>query len=305
MNMQQLYYFKKIAEVEHYTKAANLLYITQPCLSYAISELEKELGAPLFYKTGRNIKLTRYGEMFLIHVKNALSELDAGKTEIQELVSPNKGNVIISHISSMNAIYIPFLMRKFYENQAHKNITLDFQENPTKKIVENLKLRKVDIGFGSKVEDEELEFFSVYDEDLVLIVGKNHPLSKQDEVELKETEQYEYIAYGEYTGIRSFIDKIFFKAGVTSKIVRELEDNTMITGMVSSGLGIAVVPRMFGHEYYNVKSLEIKDINSSRQMCMMWMKGAYLSPVVEKFIEFVKSIVGEPFNINPNITQKT
>src|SRR3989339_168194 len=101
MNMQQLHYFKKIAEVEHYTKAANALSITQPCLSYAISELEKELGAPLFYKTGRNIKLTRYGDMFLIHVKNALRELDAGKTEIQELVSPNKGNVIISHISSM------------------------------------------------------------------------------------------------------------------------------------------------------------------------------------------------------------
>ena len=297
MNMQQLYYFKKIAEMEHYTKAANALSITQPCLSYAISELEKELGAPLFYKTGRNIKLTRYGDMFLIHVKNALCELDVGKTEIQELVSPNKGNVIISHISSMNSIYIPFLIRKFHENQAHKNITLDFQENPTKKIVESLKLRKVDIGFGSKVEDEGLEFFSVYDEDLVLIVGKNHPLSKHVEIELKETEKYGYIAYGEYTGIRSFIDKIFVEAGATCKIVREVEDNTMIAGMVSSGLGIAVVPRMFGHKYYNVKSLEIKGINSSRQMCMMWMKEAYLSPVAQKFIEFVKSCAGESLHL--------
>ena len=50
MNMQQLHYFKKIAEMEHYTKAANALSITQPCLSYAISELEKELGAPLSIK---------------------------------------------------------------------------------------------------------------------------------------------------------------------------------------------------------------------------------------------------------------
>ncbi|MDP1992597.1 MAG: LysR family transcriptional regulator [Syntrophales bacterium] len=292
MNMQQLHYFKKIAEMEHYTKAANALSITQPCLSYAISELEKELGAPLFYKTGRNIKLTRYGDMFLIHVKNALGALDMGKTEIQELVSPNKGNIIISHISSMNMIYIPFLIRKFYENQAHKDITLDFQENPTIKIIENLKLRKVDIGFGTKMEDEELEFFSVYEEDLVLIVGKNHSLSKQVEIELKETQKYDYIAYGQNTGIRRFIDKVFVEAGATCKIVREVEDNAMITGMVSSGLGIAVVPRMFGNEYYNVKSLEIKGINSSRQMCMMWMKGAYLSPVAQKFIEFVKSCNG-------------
>lgn len=294
MNMQQLYYFKKIAELEHYTKAAEALCITQPCLSYSISELEKELGAPLFYKTGRNIKLTKYGDMFFIHVKKALSELETGKTEIQELISPDKGNVILSHISSMNAIYMPFLMRKFYENPAHKNITFDFQENPTKKIVESLKVGKVDIGFGSKVEDEELELFSVYDEDLVLIVSKNHPLAKQDEVDLKETEQYDYIAYEEHCGIRSCIDKIFAEAGATRKIVRELEDNAMITGMVSAGLGIALVPRKFGHEYYNVKSLEVKNIDTQRHMYMMWMKGAYLSPVAEKFIEFVKSIVGEP-----------
>jgi DNA-binding transcriptional LysR family regulator len=301
MNMQQLYYFKKIAEVEHYTQAANALSITQPCLSYAISELEKELGAPLFYKTGRNIKLTRYGDMFLIRVKNALDELEAGKTEIQELVSPYKGNVIISHVSSMNSIYVPFLIRKFYENQSHNNITLDFRENPTRRTVENLKLRKVDIGFGSKVEDEELEFFRVYDEDLVLIVSKDHPLSKRCEVELKETEKYEYIAYGPYTGIRSFIDNIFVEAGATCKIAREVEDNTMIAGMVSSGLGIAMVPRMFGNKYFNVKSLEIKGVNSNRPMCMMWMKGAYLSPVAQKFIEFVKASAREFVHPSPRV----
>ena len=90
MNMQQLHYFKKIAEMEHYTKAANALSITQPCLSYAISELEKELGAPLFYKTGRNIKLTRYGDMFLIHVKNALGALDMGKSRNSRIGQPQQ-----------------------------------------------------------------------------------------------------------------------------------------------------------------------------------------------------------------------
>lgn len=79
MNLQQLIYFRKIAELQHYTKAAEELHITQPCLSHAISELESELGVPLFYKSGRNIRLTQYGECYLSHVQAALDALDSGR----------------------------------------------------------------------------------------------------------------------------------------------------------------------------------------------------------------------------------
>ena len=61
MNLSQLYYFRKLAELQHYAKAAKELYITQPSLSNAISSLEQELGVSLFQKTGRNIHLTKYG----------------------------------------------------------------------------------------------------------------------------------------------------------------------------------------------------------------------------------------------------
>ena len=290
MNLQQLYYFRKIAEIEHYTKAAKVLCISQPSLSYAISELEKELGAPLFYKTGRNIKLTRYGEIFLTHVNKSLNELEIAKNKIADLVSPNTGNVIISHISSTNVVYVPFLIRKFYEISNNKTIKLDFIENPTQKIVESLKARKVDVGFGSKIDDEELIFYPLFKEDLILIVPKNHPLSCRDEIELKDTIKYDYIAYSKNCGIRYFIDKIFSDSGLTRTIVREVEDNTMITGMVSSGLGIAVVPRIFGHEYYNVKPIEMTEINSERYVYMMWLKDVQLSAVTGKFIEFVKEL---------------
>ena len=61
MNLQQLYYFKTIAELEHYTRAAEKLLISQPSLSYAMSELERELGASLFVKQGRGVVLTKFG----------------------------------------------------------------------------------------------------------------------------------------------------------------------------------------------------------------------------------------------------
>ncbi len=76
MNLDHLRYFVKLAEVRHYTKAAEQLGISQPSLSHAINQIEAELGVPLFEKSGRNTTLTRFGEEFLSCAENSLSILD-------------------------------------------------------------------------------------------------------------------------------------------------------------------------------------------------------------------------------------
>ena len=76
MNLNQLEYFRTLAHEEHYTRAAQMLSITQPSLSHAIAQLEQELGTRLFEKKGRNIVLTRYGKIFLPYVEDALKILD-------------------------------------------------------------------------------------------------------------------------------------------------------------------------------------------------------------------------------------
>lgn len=76
MNLNQLYYFQKLAELENYTKAASALYISQPSLSYSISNLEKELGTSLFQKRGRNVILSDDGKEFYICVEDVLSRLE-------------------------------------------------------------------------------------------------------------------------------------------------------------------------------------------------------------------------------------
>ena len=76
MNLNQLYYFQKIAKLQHYHQAAKELNISQPSLSRSISNLEDELGVSLFQKNGRNIELTKYGRIFLEHVNRILEEIN-------------------------------------------------------------------------------------------------------------------------------------------------------------------------------------------------------------------------------------
>ena len=85
MTLQELRYFCVTADVLHYTRAANLLYISQPSLSYAIGKLEKELGVPLFEKNGKKVSLTKYGKEFFPYAKRALSEVSNGIDHLQEM----------------------------------------------------------------------------------------------------------------------------------------------------------------------------------------------------------------------------
>ena len=80
LNVNLLYDFKTLAEVEHYTKAAEKLNISQPTLSHSSAAMEKELGAFLFEKQGRNVVLTKYGRIYMFYVENALTQLELGKT---------------------------------------------------------------------------------------------------------------------------------------------------------------------------------------------------------------------------------
>ena len=97
MNLSQLQYFRTLAKEEHYTRAAQILSITQPSLSHAIAQLEQELGTRLFEKKGRNVVLTRYGKIFLPYVEESLKVLEEGVQRTKELNGSKEGMI---HLAS-------------------------------------------------------------------------------------------------------------------------------------------------------------------------------------------------------------
>lgn len=109
MNLQQLYYFRKLAEVQHYTKAAKALYITQPSLSDSIASLEHELSVSLFQKKGRGVQLTKYGQEFYEYVNQALGILEHGIAIMKEKSDLVTGTIDVGCIPTYWGIF--FRMR--------------------------------------------------------------------------------------------------------------------------------------------------------------------------------------------------
>ena len=157
MNLYHLRYFVTLAHLEHYTKAADVLAITQPSLSHAISSLEEELGVKLFEKNGRNVSLTKYGKSFLEDVEQTLNRLDSSVNGLQ-LAGKGEGQIDVAFLRTLGVDFMPKIIRSFLNankgKQIHFNLFCD--KVLTGDILTGLKEKKYDIGFCSKFDDEPL-----------------------------------------------------------------------------------------------------------------------------------------------------
>lgn len=113
MNYNHLRYFSVLAHTQHYTKAAEILGISQPSLSSAIHNIETELGIFLFEKQGRNVQLTKYGKRYLEYVDRSLEFLDDGRKDLNSMVSLENGRVQIGFIASVSATMVAPVMAEF------------------------------------------------------------------------------------------------------------------------------------------------------------------------------------------------
>jgi len=288
MNLYHLRYFVTLAHLEHYTKAAEILAITQPSLSHAISSLEKELGVKLFEKDGRNVVLTKCGQAFLTDVEASLEMLDSSVNKLQ-MTGMGEGRVDIGMLRTLSST-VPKYVKDFLDSKPNKNIHFHFHTSTglTQDIIKGLKDRRYDIAFCSKMENEPtIEFIPISSQELVLIVPKGHPLENRDSIDLKETLPYPQIIFSKRSGLRPVIDRLFQKCGGYPLSDYALEEDQAVAGLVSAGFGIAVVPRMSILDYMPVKIIEIVKPNWERIFYMATLKNVYQAPVIQNFKDFV------------------
>lgn len=287
MNLFYLRYFVTLAHVQHYTKAAEQLCITQPSLSHAISQMEKELGVPLFEKSGRKTTLTRFGEEFLACAEHTLSTLDEGVASIKRSAC-GEGLIRLGLLRTLGVEFIPRLAADFLKENPNSDINFTFHTGVTKSLLDGLAARKFDLVFCSKPPEKlSLTSVAVQKQDLVLIVPKDHPLSSLHAVDLSETAPYPQIFFSESSGIRSVVEQMFEQSGVKPHITYETEEDQVIAGLVAQGFGIAVVPYMDLLLKLDVKILQISSPTCERDLYMVNDDKVFMPPAVRKFRQFV------------------
>lgn len=287
MNISQLEAFILLAETEHMTQTAKKLKTSQPNLSYTISELERELGVPLFKKVGRNIKLTKYGHTFYEHASGALLKLRQATTLINEELNPNSGTINFGFVYTVGSEVAPLLTRLFLEEEENKNIKFSFSQGNSFQLLKSLNEETIDIAVTSFVKDvDNIEFEELFEQNIYLVVPNDHPLAQKDGVYLKETAEYPYVYFDKNSGLRPYLDNLTknlkFKPNIT---IEANEDHTLL-GFVSENHGITIMPKIKSIDSYPVKVLEILDKHEPRWLYLATRKDGFTTPAVVRFKEF-------------------
>ena len=292
MNLNQLYYFQKVAQLQHYHQAATALNISQPSLSRSIANLEDELGIPLFKKNGRNIKLTKYGQIFLEHVNRILEEIKVAETKMKALSNASGGHIDIGYVFPLAKSYIPHMVRNFLNTEQNKDVTFSLNQDITKKLISGLKSEKYDIIFGSYVPDEpEIEFIPIINQEMVIITPVGHPLKNKKPIILEDLLDYPVIGYDHTSGLGRFTNSIYRQNHMKPSIAFETPDENAIASLVAEDFGIGFVAHVESLRDYNVEILHLANVKPYHTVYMAYLKNSIMLPSVQNFIDFVKKTI--------------
>lgn len=191
MTLNQLGYFYQAAVLQHFNQAAEKMNISEPSLSRSISALEDELGVTLFEKRGRNVILTKAGEIFLEHATQILDDVKRAENKMHHLATDG-GHIDIAYVSPLAREYIPHTVRNFLSLEQNKNITFNFNQDITSVNIEGLKKGSYDLIFGSYSANEpNIEFVPIIKQEIVAILPIGHPLSRKEAVEATDFADYQ------------------------------------------------------------------------------------------------------------------
>lgn len=287
MELQQLEYFKIVAELQHMTHAAEQLNISQPALSKSIANIEQEIGVPLFDRQGRSIFLNRYGKLFLESVDNILKEFERAKQEINGLVRPGYGEVSFGFIHTLGLEVVPNLMAHIHKE--YPNMKFNLNQAASYKLLKSLEDGEIDFCLSQRFTSSviEVEWIELWSEELFVIVPKNHKFADRESIELEEIEQEPFIAIKERNMLRKIIDEFFEQAGILPNITFEGEEMHTVAGFVSAGLGVSLIPNVRGLNELNVCKIRVSNPICKRKIGLSWTKGKYLSPAAVQFKEYL------------------
>ncbi len=288
MNLQQLYYFRKLAEVQHYTEAAKALYITQPSLSDSISSLESELSVALFQKKGRGIELTKYGQEFYQYVSQALGVLEHGIAIMKEKSDSVTGTIDVGCIPTLLGDFLPDALDLYHEK--HPQVNFNIFQDKSIPVAEGVSAGNFDIGFCSMVESkEDLVFVPITYQELIVIVRNDHPLARYDSMELSTLRDYTLSTYRDTIPIGKTIRKILKDKNMEAAY--SYDDEISIAGRINRSSKAAIVADTpFLKQFDNLKKIHLTDVPlNTRMLYMVYSKKNFITAAVEAFANFMVS----------------
>lgn len=292
MELRQIQYFIEVAKLEHVTEASYALHVSQSAVSRQIFKLEAELGVNLFIHEGRKVKLTPIGRLFLSHMEQLMKVIENAQQEISEFLDPERGTVRIGFPSSLAAQMIPKVVSAFRER--YPAVLFQLQHGSYKELIEWVAAGDMNLAIMGPVPRNEplIKGEVLFEEKFMALLPADHKFAKQSAIKLSELKDDLFVLFPEGFILRDIVVKACSKLGFKPRVTFEGDDLDAIKGLVSTGLGVTLLPEIALSEYIpsSIVSLPIIEPRVTRDVGVIVPANRDLPPTEKLFYDFLKEI---------------
>lgn len=291
MEIRQLRYLIAVAQEANFTRAAEKVFVSQSALSQQVQALENEVGAVLFERSKRGVRLTAAGDILYAHAQRVMAELEQAETALRELEGLGRGELRVGVVQTVNDYLMPTLAAAF--SGAHPGVKLSVEELSSDEIEARLERGELQVGLGfTPATTPHIAARPLFEEPLVLIVRDDHPLAALREVEVSALDTLPVVMLSNTFCTRRLWEENARLAHAQPKIVMEMNTVSSILAVVEK-TGLATVlpkPTLVLGRAGRLVSIDLRQPSPSRHVGLLWPRDAYLCAATRAFIGLVEEI---------------
>jgi len=284
LELLQLKYFLELAHSEHLTKTAMQQRVTPSSISTSISKLEREIGVQLFDRTGRNIRLNKYGTVYLKYVEDALNLIDEGQREVNRM---QQANTQILAVAIWNPVVYAGPINKFrnlYPEVHFRHVYFDpiVSGSPTPPSNCDLIIAPVDSFSNSNWCSQIIAY-----DHIIVALPPSHPLASRESIDLKELQNERFVFSLDGTFSRHCKD-LCRQAGFTPQIHLECDYTLRPQMVVNEGLVcLTTYTAKLSGMFTGIPTVRLNNPPSQRYQAIFWKQRYELPPVAVAFRDFM------------------
>jgi DNA-binding transcriptional LysR family regulator len=293
LNFHQLYIFYAVASYHSFSRAAEALDITQPAVSIQIQELEKALGATLFHRRSRGLRVTEVGETVYSYAQQIFSLSNKLLETVQEMHGLQTGRLTLGASTTPGEFVLPLAIGQF--RQVYPGIQVEMSIANTRSVVQRILSREIDLGMVGdhpQPPSDELEIIDYLVDEIALVAAPTHPVAQAQSLTLQQVAEQGLIVREEGSATRNTAERYFAQMGVTPYIALSLGSNQAVKQAAVAGGGVGIISRLGVAAEVKAGMLVILNVEGwdcRRSLILVRPKDRYLSPAQRAFIQFLET----------------
>lgn len=286
MNLKQIEYALAVAETGSFTRAAERCHVVQSALSHQIARLEEQLGAQLFERSSRWVRLTAAGEAFVPSARTALEAARRIADEVAAACGELRGRLSIGEISSLTELDLVDLLAGFHHQ--YPQVDIRWLQGKSEVMIGDVRERRMDVAFigvwpGESLEGVEWRLLAK--EELMAVLPPEHPLVIHKRLSLADLEDQPLVDFQAGTGARRQTDEAFAAAGLRHRVQFEVGTTRLIEKFVQRGLALGLVAERIAGDFERVVVRQVSDA-PVRHLYAIWSKKP--TPAASAFIQLLE-----------------